>query len=314
MGLGTILLKEIKKHDNILIFRHAFPDGDALGSQWGLFKWIKLNFPSKNVWCIGENAPGNLGRIFPKTHNIDDIIVENSLGIVCDTANTERIDTDLWTQCTNTLKIDHHPDEDQYADDQILQQNFSSTSEILAKVFIDFKNNYEYDDEIAKFLFLGIATDTGRFLFSNTTSQTLEIVSKLSQKDFDRNKVLNELYVKNPKEVKLWAHIQTEMVLDKKPVVYAILKKGIEEEFGLEYALISSSVHALKDIEGYPYYLFASWDQVAKVWKVSLRSRKHSIVNIARKHKGGGHELASGVKVKTEKEIFEIIDDLSKLK
>ncbi len=314
MGIGTILLKEIKKHDNILIFRHAFPDGDALGSQWGLFKWIKLNFPSKNVWCVGENAPGNLGKIFPKSHDVEDTIMENSLGIVCDTANTERIDTDLWTQCTNTLKIDHHPDEDRYADDQILYQSYSSTSEILAKVFIEFEKNYDYDDEIAKFLFLGIATDTGRFLFSNTTPQTLEIVSKLSQKDFDRTKVLNKLYVKNPQEIKFWAHIQTEMVLDQKPLVYAIMKKGIEKDFDLDYGLVSSSVHALKNIEGYPYSLFASWDETSKVWKVSLRSRKNPIVNIARKYKGGGHDLASGIKVKTRKEILEIINDLSKLK
>ena len=49
------ILNVIKRYDRIALFRHNSPDFDALGSQLGLYHWIKDNFPNKEVVYLGDN-------------------------------------------------------------------------------------------------------------------------------------------------------------------------------------------------------------------------------------------------------------------
>ena len=263
-----------------------------------------------------ENAAGSLGNIFPKSHKEKEINWENSISIILDTANTERIDSDLWIDAQKTFKIDHHPEVDDYAIEQIVSTIYSSTCEIIADIILNQRklSKYKLDGNVAKFLYLGIATDTGRFLFSNTSDNTLAIVSELSKEKFNRQKLLNTLYEKTSAEVKYSAYVQSVMKLDKPPVVYAIMEKGIEKEYKIEYSLAASNVYSLKNIKGYPYQVYATYDEIKELWKVSLRSRKQPIVEIAQKYNGGGHPQASGAKVKTLKEVKEIINEVAQLK
>ena len=43
------ILRAIKRYDRIVVFRHIMPDFDALGTQMGLYTWLKDNFPNKEV-------------------------------------------------------------------------------------------------------------------------------------------------------------------------------------------------------------------------------------------------------------------------
>ena len=57
--LGTDLksiVNEIEKHDVIILHRHSFPDGDAIGSQAGMRFLIEENYPGKKVYLTGQNA------------------------------------------------------------------------------------------------------------------------------------------------------------------------------------------------------------------------------------------------------------------
>ncbi len=85
------LIEQIEKHNNICIYRHKLPDGDALGSQNGLAELIKVNYPHKKVFVYGEMREG-LFELFPNPVEEDRTIVANSLVIICDTANVDRID------------------------------------------------------------------------------------------------------------------------------------------------------------------------------------------------------------------------------
>lgn len=55
-----IAKKAIEAHDNIFIFHHIRPDGDCLGSQFGLRELIRTNYPEKRVFVFGDT-----GGIFP---------------------------------------------------------------------------------------------------------------------------------------------------------------------------------------------------------------------------------------------------------
>lgn len=46
--------EKIKSHNNIVIFHHIRPDGDCLGSQFGMKNLIEENFPDKKVYTVGD--------------------------------------------------------------------------------------------------------------------------------------------------------------------------------------------------------------------------------------------------------------------
>ena len=60
------LLKYINKYQTIVIARHQNSDLDCLGSQFGLRRWINLNFPNKKVYCIGDNHSYYTQDFIPK--------------------------------------------------------------------------------------------------------------------------------------------------------------------------------------------------------------------------------------------------------
>src|SRR5690625_2676371 len=108
------ILNKIKIYDKIIIHRHVRPDPDALGSQRALKEMIKLSFPNKEVYAVGEEDPSL--HFFARMDEIDDATYEGALVIICDTANTERISDKRYSLGKEVIKVDHHPNIDQYGD------------------------------------------------------------------------------------------------------------------------------------------------------------------------------------------------------
>ncbi|MBQ7355101.1 MAG: hypothetical protein IJW62_06255 [Clostridia bacterium] len=51
------ILQLIRDYPRIIIHRHKNPDGDALGSQLGLYHMIRDSFPEKEVYTVGDLTP-----------------------------------------------------------------------------------------------------------------------------------------------------------------------------------------------------------------------------------------------------------------
>ena len=84
------LLQHIQNAQIITIFRHTNPDCDAVGAQFGLKNWIQDNWPEKKVYALGYDHP-NQG-VWPESDSVEDEVIAQSLAIVVDTANRERVD------------------------------------------------------------------------------------------------------------------------------------------------------------------------------------------------------------------------------
>ena len=63
------LLRAIEDADIITLFRHVHPDCDALSSQNGLYCWIKLNYPEKRVYRLGEETTDQ--TVYPPSDIVD---------------------------------------------------------------------------------------------------------------------------------------------------------------------------------------------------------------------------------------------------
>jgi nanoRNase/pAp phosphatase (c-di-AMP/oligoRNAs hydrolase) len=101
----------IKRFDKITLFFHSHPDMDALGSCFAMQNFIEHNFKNKKV--IIARSPTlkieETKNIFPKQKNKPNNFLSQSLGIILDTANMERIAASEYKHCKTLIRIDHHP-------------------------------------------------------------------------------------------------------------------------------------------------------------------------------------------------------------
>nr|WP_318030590.1 DHH family phosphoesterase [Mycoplasmopsis bovis] len=117
MAIGSFkdAQKVIEKYDSIIIFHHTRPDGDCLGSQFGLRQLIRDNYPNKKVYAIGDTGGSFSFLNFDFDNEPSDELLAKSLGIIVDANFKERIylrqylDKNLFAE---TLRIDHHPNDD----------------------------------------------------------------------------------------------------------------------------------------------------------------------------------------------------------
>ena len=173
-------LKQIKKFDHIVVFRHQRPDYDAFGTQLGLVTWLKDSFPYKTIHYVGSNHSTFTGRIYPPMEEVDDkFFDEDFLGIVVDTGNSQRIDDERYQKAKFLIKFDHHPNIEPYGNINIVANELSSCSELVASFCLTFKKKYPLSLLSSKYFYTGIVGDTGRFLFPSTDKDTLRLSAEL---------------------------------------------------------------------------------------------------------------------------------------
>lgn len=283
------ILDKIKEYDTIIIHRHMRPDPDALGSQIGLRDIIRHNFPKKKVLATGFDEP-TLAWI-AKMDQVTDQDYQGALVIVTDTANTPRIDDERYKKGDFLIKIDHHPNDEVYGDLSYVDTNASSASEIVT----DFALSCDLllSTSAARVLYNGIVGDTGRFLYPATTSKTLKIASKLREFDFDFSAMARQMDSFPFKIAKLQGFIFEQLEIDKNGAACVTLTQEDLKRFDVTDAETTAIVGIPGKID-----IVESWaifvEQSDGHYRVRLRSKSHIINEIAKRHNGGGHPLASG--------------------
>lgn len=305
----TKMLDAINKYDTIIIFRHVRPDPDALGAQLGFKHAIKKLFVNKKVYAVGQTV-NNLTFI-GAMDTVDDAAFNNALAIVLDTANAPRIDDDRYRQCTEVIKIDHHPPVDNYGDINIVNTDSSSTSEMIYEILnhIGYGNDL-IDYEVARCLYIGIVGDTGRFLFNNTKPRTMEIASQLMSYEINHTQMINEMQQRDLTSIRFQGYVLQHFKFEAN-VGYIFITKDILSQFNISASDASLFVNSMADTQNIKAWAFAI-DETNEI-RVRLRSKAVEINRLAAKYNGGGHPLASGASVYSEEELHTLINDLKVL-
>ena len=144
------VVNKIKEYDTIIIARHVGVDPDALCSQFALRDSIKLTYPNKKVIAIGTGSSRftRLGKL-DKLEKLD-----NALLIVTDTPDKRRVDSLDFSMGSYSIKIDHHPFIEEFCDLEIIEDDKSSTCEIIMNI-ID-STELMCDSNISELLYLGL--------------------------------------------------------------------------------------------------------------------------------------------------------------
>lgn len=298
-----IILDKIKEYDSIMLFRHFRPDGDCKGATMGLRDILKLSFPEKKIYLINDDHSDFLEFMGQEDEDVADEVYAQSLGIVLDTATTERIHNKKFTLCKELIKIDHHIEVAPYGDYRWVEDYRSSVCEMIAHFYHTFRDELKIDSQAATHLYTGMITDSGRFQFSSVSGDTLRLAGMLLDVGINTEVMFAHLQLKDFNELKLKAHIYKKMKITPNGVAYIHIDRATMDKFGLSSEAASASVSALADIKGCLCWIaFIDSLEDEKI-RVRLRSRFVAINSVAEQYRGGGHAQASGATLHHKKEM-----------
>lgn len=296
----------IKKYDNIVIARHVGPDPDALGSSIGLKEIIKETFPSKNVYVVGNPSSKfkYLGSLDKLPDNLNKVLL-----IVTDTPDLDRVDGININDYDYKIKIDHHPFVEKFCDLELIDESASSASQLIMELVNNTK--LKMNKSAAEKLYMGLISDTDRFLFSYTTPKTFRLVAKLIEDtNIDFTKLYKNLYMRSLKEIKFKGYIQDNMVVTDNGFAYIKINEDILNKYNVDSATAGNMVNDFNFINEVKAWGLFSVDKVQNNIRGSIRSRGPIINEVVSNYNGGGHKFACGVRLKDFEETDKLINEL----
>ncbi|MCH4171845.1 MAG: bifunctional oligoribonuclease/PAP phosphatase NrnA [Lactobacillus sp.] len=310
MTIFQDILAKISAYATIIIHRHENPDPDAIGSQSGLANIIKNSFPTKKVYQVGGPI-GDLDWI-ATMDTIDDAVYQDALVIVCDTANTPRISDKRYDKGAYLIKIDHHPDDDHYGDLVYVDDDASSTSEIITQLVDASAGVLKLNTTAARQLYAGIVGDTGRFMYPSTSPETFRIAAELTSFDFALDKVSQHMSEVTLAQAKLQSFVYDHLQIDANGAGLMVISRALLKEMGIA----DDQVNAVVSTPGHLKECLA-WilvvEQLDGTYRVHFRSKGPVINELAKAHRGGGHPLASGARARDLAEVTTIYTALQQL-
>lgn len=301
------ILKKITTYDTIIIHRHQRPDLDAIGSQVGLKLLLEKQFPNKHIYVVGD-----LNTMSYKA-NMDDInneVYNNALVIITDVAVARMVSDDRYQLAKEIIIIDHHENDTNIDNVTIHYKDTSFNS--ACEMIIDFARTHQISltSEAASYLYGGMVTDSGRFLYLKNPERTFLLASYVSRFHPNIDDVYNYLYTEPLSRKKLKNQFSS-FELTKENVAYRINSKELIASTGEDFQSISRGmVNLMAGIEEVLIWGSFSEDHDGS-FVAELRSREITIVDVAKKYGGGGHLHACGATLDTIDQVYQLIEDLN---
>ena len=295
-------IKLIKKSEKIYICSHVQPDGDNIGSTLALGMAIKKI--NKNVKVLKVDDIPSDYKFLPNVDLIKKYDKEEDIDlfIALDSSDMERLGVgkEFAKNAKNIINIDHHITNNNFGDINIVSPSSAATGELIYEFIRQMK--VDMDKNIATCLYTAISTDTGSFIYSNTTYITHLIVAELLKTGIDISYININLYQKRSMErTRLIINVLNDMeiCLDGKigivTVTQDILKSNnakMEDTEGI--------ISFVRDIDSVEVACLLKEVDKNEI-KVSLRSKeKIDVSKISSKFNGGGHIRAAGCTLFTE--------------
>lgn len=304
------ILNKIKTYKKIAIFRHIHPDFDALSAAQALKIFIQNNFKNKEIKILGDSHSLNQ-KLFPKNNKTSNgWFKKKFLAIILDTPNKSRISDPRWKKANFTIKIDHHIFVEKICEIEYIKEK-SSTCELLADLF--FKSSLKINKECAKYLYIGIVSDSGRFEYPNTTHETFAIAQKLLLLGINLNQIYQDMYTHDQKELKILAHILNNFKVSKHGVAYYVLYRKDLKKFNIATSEGKKHINIFRFNKQIHIWCAISEDLKDNYFRISIRSYDINIHEVAVKWQGGGHFNACGAKLTNINQLDNFINDLDQL-
>ncbi len=287
----------------IVITTHVQPDGDGLGSEVALARWLAAE--GKEVTILNPNPTPRRLAFFEAIAPVESFSAERGreileaadLLVVLDISVPGRLgplQPVVHEHRPSTLIIDHHAGAATIEGLDVRDEQAAATAELLYRMLLAW--GAEIDPPMATALYAGIAYDTGGFRYANTRAATHEIAADLLRRGADMKLVHHHLFESLSRaRIKILAHVLSTFELSAGGrVAWVRLPRATLRDLGADPEDVEGAVEALRSMEGVVVAIVVREVRDGAT-KVSFRSRGDADVNLfARRFGGGGHRNASG--------------------
>lgn len=304
------ILSAIDRAQSVLIIGHMRPDGDCLGSAFALREYcLKLgkhadagsptSVPDAYAFVRGS---GEFNHFRLKSYD---------LFIAVDCGAKDRIGRleGYFNTAKETVCIDHHQGHHGFAKYNLVDNEASSTCELIFDLL---DGTGKIDKTIADYLFMGLSTDTGHFMHSNTTPKVLFVAYKLALYGADVSGLSTLLYRSRTREkTQLIARSIDSMRFYENGTVSVIaMTRDMLEECGLDSNDTEGIIDYAIAVKGVTVGV-SICEEKPNEFKVSFRSRgTRRVDETAAVFGGGGHKNAAGCRISGKKE--DVVDKILK--
>lgn len=297
------VVEELRRADKLFLTTHENPDGDALGSLLGMQRILEQVGKDSVMYM----APAEL----PLPYEYRSMDFEGLLGappddigervvVFLDCGNIERMPVDfLKRDGIHILNVDHHHDNTRFGTVNLVAPEASCTAEIVMGIGREL--GAVITPVIADALYVGLVTDTGRFMYENTTAAAHRMAAELIDAGVEPQLVFRRLFEELPlQRLQLLSRALTSVSrYEGGKITLAMLTRRDFEETGAVENDSEGIVDHIRSVEGTAVAVLVRellCDERRNQRKVSLRAVDDSVdvSRIARALGGGGHRRAAG--------------------
>ena len=295
------IAEKIFSAKNVLIMTHLRPDGDALGSSFGLKQaLIEHNINASVILPSGMPLKyNNLCKADLETLEEQDL-EKFDLFVSVDCANGERLGCSVKITpeillSRNFINIDHHKGNSIGAKIQWVDETAPSAS-LMVTELLHFSGK-KISPEAATFLMTGMMTDTGCFCFANTNSRAFHAAAIAADAGAKIEKIVNSIFFNKPlNQLKFEAELiekHLQILCDGK-VSLAYVPDELLKKYSFEMREDEGLIDIVRSVAGTVIALLIHRREDG--FRVSLRSKDQTVPvrPIALEFNGGGHAMAAG--------------------
>ncbi len=302
----TNIINEIKSKNNFIITTHINPDGDAIGSELALARYLQSlgknatiinHSPTPDYLMFMLNPNDNILLFNPEQHSS---LIKNSDVIftldISQLSRTKSLESFIRKSNAEKIIIDHHPTPEDYAEVSLVETTSSSTGELVYHLLK--QAEAEITLNVALPLYVAIMTDTGSFKYERTTAELHRIIAELLDAGVVPIKVHQAIYDQgSANRIQLLGRAFNSLVIagDGKLAYMKISLNDLEETSSNEED-VEGFVSYTLSIKGVEVGLF--FFELKNGFKISFRSATTVPVNkLAGEFNGGGHFFAAGARL-----------------
>jgi len=296
------VVEELRQADKLLLTTHENPDGDALGSLLATHQILTLLGKDALMFMAADEFPlPHEYRFFRfdglQSHPPEDL--DERTIVFLDCGNIDRNPIEAFKgDDAHILNIDHHHDNTRFGTVNHVVEDASCTAEIVWDLMEPLAVGPTI--EIAEALYVGLVTDTGKFMYENTGPRAHVMAAEMIAAGIDVHGIYRRLYEGMPyaKLELLGRALASLERVDDGMLTFAYIDRDDFRMAGAEESYSEGIIDHLRSVEGTKVAALARelFDGDGARKKVSLRSTDGAIdvSVIARAGGGGGHRRAAG--------------------
>ena len=300
----TELCQVINSHKNFVVISHFRPDGDAIGSTLALGLtlralgkqvqlWNEDPCPARYTFLQGSELLQAIPPALPQ---------EVDCFICVDTGDLKRIgDAAMarFKEAPYTVNIDHHHTNTNYADLNVVKGGEAACGCMIAELITAL--GAPLTRPVAEALYAAISTDTGSFQYGSTTPQVMRTTASLIEAGVDVGDINRRIWQESPMSVyTMQKEVLNHMVIEENgALTHYSMPAGKKAELGVGMEDCKDLVDYIRIWEGVKAAVIFE-DMENGMIRVSLRSKdpRIDVSSIAGEHGGGGHSMASGIRMR----------------